>query len=1059
MERILPGIYEEIVSKRLGKKLQMAGDIEYHIEQLDPQEAVRYLADYVQKLLKLHLKDLAEKTDRDDENTTALVYLANSIIRMLKSEQGIDVQDEVEEPGNLLLQVSTRQNSTLALQRKIQDIRPITSITTPYLFTGSRKEPQVASELTKEIFSSDRIDFLVSFIRWTGLRIILPQLRRFTEHGGKLRIITTTYMGATEAKAIRELTQLANTEIKISYNVKETRLHAKAYIFYRNTGFSTAYIGSSNLSKAAISEGLEWNIKITEQMMPEIMKKILATFETYWHSDDFVKIEGTEAEMKELVKRLQQTKLSSFSDGMDAYSFDIHPYPFQQEILDELAAEREIRGHMKNLVVAATGTGKTAISAFDYRRLRKQRLPKSTKLLFIAHREEILQQSLAAYRQVLKDRSFGELCVGGASPTQTEHLFMSIQTFMSRKFWQDMSPDYYDMIVVDEFHHACAPSYQKLISYFHPTVFLGLTATPERMDGASVLSYFDNHIAAEIRLPDAIERRLLCPFHYFGVEDTEDLSQIHWVGTGSSGHYDIKDLNNVYAIDEYKAKRRANAIFRAVEEYTTDLSQVKGLGFCVSKIHAHFMAQYFNLAYADKGFQAMALDADSSEPERKSAQSKLEQGKISFIFVVDLYNEGVDIPSVNTVLFLRPTNSLTVFLQQLGRGLRLADGKDVLTVLDFISPANRNYDFVSKLRALFTRKDVSVKDEINAGFVHIPKGCYIHLEEKPQKVILENIRAQLRNRNFYLERLRELYSVTGQVPSLRVFLSSLGQSVREFYNGKITFTELLYEAGIINEVDSAQGEILQKALPRICLIDSVSWLQYLRKHIGNKSSAQGKLEQQYLRMWQYTVWQREYNKAGFSEPSDAWVSWHGQPWENEVKEALELVYESINLTTHPIRVPFVCALEVYATYTRDQIFAALGLKNPQAVREGVKYLKELDTDVFLVTLNKSNKEFSDTTRYEDYSISDYLFHWQSQSTTSVESPTGQRYVNQLKNGNHVLLFVREQKTFRSKALPYTFLGTVKYVEHKGSRPISIIYRLDHPIPARYLQTTDSSGVM
>ena len=1059
MDGISTGIYEEIVSRALKKRLETAVDLEPSFDKLDVQEGVRYLTEYIQKLLKMHLSDLLEQSDNEEENRSEIVSFTNRIIQLMETEQGITVQDEVEEPGEVILQVISKRNSPLALQGKSNILRPLTSVSRPYLFTGSKKEPQVASELTKEIYSSDRIDLLVSFIRWTGLRIILPQLRRFTEHGGKLRIITTTYMGATEAKAIRELCQLPNTEMRISYNVKETRLHAKAYIFHRDTGFSTAYVGSSNLSKAAISEGLEWNVKVTEQMMPEILQKMWATFETYWHSGEFVPFAGSDSEMKELAEELSRAKGEKLGHEISTYSFDIQPYPFQQEILDELAAERELRGHMRNLVVAATGTGKTAISAFDYRRLCRQRHPEPTRLLFVAHREEILQQSMMAYRQVLKDRNFGELCVGGAKASQTEHLFMSIQTFMSKQFWQHMSPDYYDMIVVDEFHHASAPSYQKLLAYFKPQVFLGLTATPERMDGVSVLSYFDNHIAAEIRLPDAIERRLLCPFHYFGVEDVIDISQVRWIGTGSGGHYDEKELSNVYAIDMYSARKRAKAIFRAVDEYTASWQAIKGLGFCVSKVHAHFMADYFNEIYGSDGLRAIALDADSKEQERKSAQRKLEQGELTFIFVVDLYNEGVDIPAVNTVLFLRPTNSLTVFLQQLGRGLRLAEGKDVLTVLDFISPANRNYDFVSKLRSLFTRKDVAVKDEIKAGFVHIPKGCYIHLEEKPQKVILDSIKQQLRNQNFYLERIRELYAVSHRIPRLSEFLGSVGQSVSEFYKGKNTYTEILMDAGLIDRCDSEKVQVLQKAMPRICHIDSVSWLRYLKEGLSQGDSPKNELEEQYLRMWQYTVWQKEYDAMEFREKSEALTYWQDSPWQREVEDVIDILYENINLATKKVALPYPCALEVYATYSRDQIFAALGLNNPQAVREGVKYLKDLHTDVFLVTLNKSSKEFSDTTRYEDYSISEYFFHWQSQSTTSVESITGQRYINQLKNGNHVLIFVREQKSFKGQALPYTFLGTAKYVEHRGSRPISIIYKLDQPIPARYLQTTDSSGVM
>lgn len=1049
------GVYEKVISTGFDRKLTKAladKEIWADREDVDAQEAVGYLSTYLEKLIRLCLKDIAD--ENHDHCVNDELALTNELVDRLASRiADLGAGHDVTAEQFILKSLEHRANKIA--RRKWE--APATSLVNSFLFTNSRNDVSMIHELNREIMTCDRMDMLISFIRFSGLSLILPCLRRFTAGGGHLRVVTTTYMGATDTKAVKVLSELPNTEVRISYNVKETRLHAKSYMFYRDSGFSTAYVGSSNLSRAAIADGMEWNMKVTEQDLPGIIAKMKATFDTYWHSDEFQPFASSDYDK---LSRAIDRERGRKEEGSDTtYSFDIEPYPYQQAVLDALRTERLGKDRWYNLVVAATGTGKTAISAFDYRNFYQSRHG-NARLLFIAHREEILKQSISCFRQVMKDPNFGELAVGDYHASHSEHLFMSIQTFNSRKFWEKMDPHYYDMIIVDEFHHAAARGYQKLLTWFHPKILLGLTATPERMDGKSILPYFGGHIAAEIRLPDAIERRLLCPFHYFGVDDPVSLSNIKWTG----GHYDIEELENVYTGEGALASQRARAICRALEQYTADLRDVKALGFCVSKKHAHFMADYFN----KQGIKALALDADSPKNVRNDAKQKLESGEITIIFVVDLFNEGVDIPAVNTVLFLRPTNSMTIFLQQLGRGLRLFPEKDCLTVLDFVAQANRKYDFASRYASLLGKSHVVIKKEIQEGFPHVPKGCSIQLEEIAARHVLENINSRLRKNEFYMEMVRELAQASGAIPSLEEFFQATAIDPHTFYNEKHTYARLLADAGLIPDFPvTEEEEVLRKGLPRVLSMDSPKWISFMENCFDHMKDHFNEIEKKYLRMWQLTLYP-EGGKWTCTAPEEAVLRFKGQKeLTKEIKELLRWQYNHIDIIPETAGLPYTTPLEVYCNYSRDQLFAALGFAKPGSIREGVKYLNpensdvvNTPTDVFLVTLNKSEKEFSDTTLYEDYSMDKSTFHWQSQSTTTPESKTGQRYIHQRENGSIVLLFVRSAKQDAYKSsMSYTFLGPAHLMRWEGSQPITIIYHLDHPIPAKYITKTDSAGVL
>ena len=826
-------------------------------------------------------------------------------------------------------------------------------------------------------------------------------------------------------------------------------LHAKAYIFYRNTGFTTAYVGSSNLSNAALTSGLEWNTKVTKRDLPETIDKIVATFEYYWNDREFEYYD--EGQKERLARALKAEKYFDTNDA-DAYTMDIHPYSYQQEILDKLEAERTVHGYTRNLVVAATGTGKTVISALDYKRFRKQNPDKPCRLLFVAHREEILKQSLYTFRAVLKDANFGELFVGSYKPESIDNLFLSIQTFNSQSFIEKTAPDFYDYIIVDEFHHAAAPTYQKLLNYYHPCILLGLTATPERMDGKSILPYFGNRISAEIRLPEAIDRKLLCPFQYFGVTDTVDLDTLKW----SAGGYQKSELEQIYTFSGAIANRRADHVVSSLLKYVTDMDEVKGLGFCVTVDHAEFMCRYFN----EHHIPSMFLTGNSPDEERKTAKQRLVAGEVRFIFVVDIYNEGVDIPEVNTVLFLRPTESLTIFLQQLGRGLRLAEDKDCLTVLDFIGQANRKYNFEDKFAALLSNTTRSVSREIKDGFISVPKGCYIQLEKKAAKYILDNIRASYGNTAGLVSRVASFTEDSGLELTIANFLDYYHLDPRAIYKFS-SFSRICARADLISDFAEPLEETMTKALAKLAVIDSRRWISFLLDILPRLDdvnfAALSDAQKRMMQMFYITVWGKAADDWDGEEVLDnLYALSDSTVLLNELLELLRYRFEQIDFIDEPVDLGFDCPLDLHCTYTRDQILVAMDFMKPATVREGVKWLPDKQLDVFFVTLNKADKDYSPTTMYNDYSINESLFHWQSQSTTAETSSTGQRYIHHKERGSKVLLFVREFKADRvtGGAEAYTYLGTARYVKHEGSRPMNITWQLDRPIPAKFLKKTN-----
>ena len=926
------GLYEQVINNALNSELAEIPEARKAVAPIDKAEASKMLAQYLADVVQKGLDNVLD----NGGDISAQIALTNQIVDLIQNttQEADFAALGVDQRAEQLLALLREADPRLAVGKTASDLsRPETSISQSSLFTGAIHEPQMYTELKKEIVSADRIDMLVSFIKWSGLRLLMDELREFTQNGGELRIITTSYMGATDVKAIEELRQLPNTKIKVSYDTKRTRLHAKTYVFYRDTGFTTAYVGSSNLSNAAISSGLEWNVKVTKKDLPETIDKIAATFESYWNSNEF---EYYSEDQKERLARALNAEKYFGTNNAEVYTMDITPYSYQQEILDKLEAERTVRGYTRNLVVAATGTGKTVISALDYKRFRKQNPDKPCRLLFVAHREEILKQSMYTFRAVLKDANFGEMFVGSYKPESIDNLFISIQTFNSQDFTAKTTPEFYDYIIVDEFHHAAAPTYQKLLAYYQPRILLGLTATPERMDGKSVLPYFNNRIAAEIRLPEAIDRKLLCPFQYFGVTDTVDLDTLKW----SAGGYDKGELSKIYTLSGAMANRRADLVVSALLKYVTDIDDVKGLGFCVSIEHAEFMCRYFN----EHNIPSMFLTGHSPEEERKTAKQRLVAGEVRFIFVVDIYNEGVDIPEVNTVLFLRPTESLTVFLQQLGRGLRLAEDKECLTVLDFIGQANKKYNFEDKFAALLSNTTRSVTREIKDGFISVPKGCYIQLEKKAAKYILDNIRASYGNTAGLVSRVATFTEDSGMELTLANFLDYYHLDPRAIYKFS-SFSRICARADVIEDFEEPLEETMTKAFARLAVIDSRRWISFLLDLLPRLDNvdfaALSDTEKRMLQMFYITVWGKAVEDWNSEEVLDnLYALSDSTTLLGELISLLQYRFEQIDFIDEPVDLGFDCPLDLHCTYTRDQLLVAMDFMKPATVREGVKWLPE-----------------------------------------------------------------------------------------------------------------------
>jgi len=1018
------GIYESLLTAALAQSLEEATPLEPQFGEVDPVDQPAVLTNYVAGAVLEALE-----STRDPEVRLEMVEA------ILKS---VDGRNEVVSRPAQQLQALISRAAPGSSPRSPR--RPRTPLSEAALLTNAQGEPGLGAELRAELETADSVDLLCAFVKWHGVRLLEPELARLKERGKSLRIVTTTYMGATEREALDRLVREFDADISIQYDALRTRLHAKAWLFHRDTGFDTAYVGSSNLSRSALLDGVEWNVRLSRIATPSLLDKFAATFDTYWN-DQFFETYDPESDRDRLDDALAEASGRTTHDRvtLSLSGLEVRGYPYQLEMLETLDAERTVHDRHRNLVVAATGTGKTVVAALDYRNFCDRAVGKQPSLLFVAHRKEILEQSLRTYREVLADPNFGELYVGGARPERWRHIFASVQSLTSYGV-ENIPSDAYEIVVIDEFHHAQATTYRKIIDRLRPKELLGLTATPERADGIDVRQFFDGRTAVELRLWDALGADLLCPFHYFAVADGTDLRGLSW----KRGRYDEGELSNLYTGDT----RRAQVVLEQLRDKVIDVGGMRAIGFCVSVAHAEFMARTF----VDAGVPARAVSGTTPQAEREQALQDLRDRRLNVLFAADLFNEGLDLPDVDTVLFLRPTESATIFLQQLGRGLRRTKDKAVLTVLDFVGFQRKEFRWDIKLRALTGQTRRGLEREIERGFPFLPSGCQIVLDKQARTIVLDNIKSQVANR--WQQVVAELRSY-GEL-DLPSFLEESGIELSDILRrGSHSWTRLRRDAGLETRGGSELEDKLLKRVRAFAHVDDRDRAESYGRLLADDSPAYDDLteaEKRMARMLFFSLWSdggghssyREGLKALRSEPAarDELRTVIDISFDAARHQALELAGD---LTGIPLR--------VHARYQREEVLAALDYasetRRPNSFREGVLYDPNLNVDAFFVTLRKSEADYSPTTRYRDFPISPTLFHWESQSTKSVESNTGQRY---LSGTSSVLIFVREHRQDEFGTMPYLFAGPAKYVKHEGSKPIAITWKLAHPLPIDFFNS-------
>ena len=1044
------GLYDLLLTEGLARSLAELTPSRADVSPLKGG-ATEFLTDAITRQLGALLDDLPGE---DADKVKAQLELVNGLLVMLRQRlvggvgevgtgPSADVIDLIASPLRVLRAVQRDQQFPAS---------PEIGLGVPWLFTAGKGSPSLLQEIRRELASSDQVDILVSFITVSGVRKLQDVLQQITAMGAqptgqaprktRLRILTTTYTGATEARALDELARLPGCEVRVSLDGRRTRLHAKAWLFQRKSGFGSAYVGSANLSGAALTGGLEWTVKLTQRAQEALFARAVAHFETLWADSEFQRYDPDNVEHRQALAAALGRESFGGEPSTAISFFDLQPKTYQQEMLEQLANERA-HGRTRNLLVAATGTGKTVVAAFDYRNTCRSE-GGHPRLLFVAHREEILRQALRTYREVLRAPDFGELLTGSHQPERWDHLFATIDSLTSRNLVATVGANHWHTVVVDECHRLAADRFDTFAKAVRPSVLLGLTATPERSDGQPIAQYFDarpdGSPAVELRLWHALDLQLLAPFEYYACDDATDFSEVPWDRPGER-----EAVDNLVTGNDV----RARLVINEWRRLASDARQSRAIVFCVSVAHAEFMTDWLNRA----GLPAACVVGTTASEERRRAPQRLLSGELCALVTVDLYNEGIDLPMVDTLLLLRPTQSPVLFQQQIGRGLRLAPPKkESCLVLDFVGQHRTEFRFDRLLSSLTGLSRRELTDGVENGFGSLPPGCHIHLQRQTREQVLQGLRALISQNWRRLKTELQTYAALRGRSTVQLadFLHDQALELEDVYRagtgqGRSGWTALKRDAGLMVAEPGPEEDYFSRRFGDLLHVDDPRRLDVMAAVGTRHKDSQVPTAEEALRvqMLAYQIDGR-HEQAGGHEAFMARVAQH-PAIAAELVELSALLQARGTLGARPVPGLEDTPLCLHAAYGAREILTAVGwltASRRMPMVSGVLPIAIRKTELLFVTLDKS-EGYHDRIAYHDYAISAERFHWQSQNSAGPDTPGGRRYLESATNGWQFQLFVRPRK-----GEAYRACGPVALESAEGDRPMNIIWKMHTPLPAR-----------
>ena len=909
------------------------------------------------------------------------------------------------------------------------------------------------NELKQSLSECKSFYFSVAFINYSGLQLLLDSIKELEEKDIKGKIITSTYLNFTEPKALEKIRNFRNIDLKVFIADKEKGFHTKAYIFENEDDYKII-IGSSNITQRALKSNVEWNVMIVSKKETEFVKEVLKEYQGLYDSTGFVDDEFL-LKYENFISNLRSKEKHNIVQ-FDDYKI-IKPNVMQKKALDNLNRLRNC-GEDKGLVIAATGTGKTYMSAFDVMQYK----PK--KMLFLAHREDILKSAELTYRSLCKNKNIKTgFFTGNIKSKDFDYLFATIQTM--EHSLEQFSPTEFDYLIIDEAHHSTSPTYKKVLNYFKPKFTLGMTATPERCDEGNIFDTFDNNVALEVRLNEALENELIVPFHYFGITD---------IDTVDYENIDISDSRMISKLSKkLMINSRVDFIIEKMNFYGYDGEKQKAIGFCINKEHAEYMAKEFN----KRGITSIVLSGDDSVNRRTEYIQKLEDNKdpLRVIFTIDIFNEGVDIPSINQVLMLRPTNSPIVFIQQLGRGLRKYDGKEFLTVLDFIGNHNKVFLIALALKGgRYYDKD-SLKVSVATDFSEIPGCSNIQMDRIAKERILE----QLTTENFNcLKYLKEEYNefkslLGGKIPKrLMDYIKYDGApDPMKFINYAKTYQGFLRKVekgyNMLIEEDENFTKVLKQLSDMLPIKRPYEFatIKYLINNEEVDLSSAKKAVLKYIDDCSDESLIHAFKNLNFNYYEDRQISnmvklidYNGNKltrllsFEKIInnKENKEIFTDLLNygLTRYEKEfgsknygIPF---FKLYEQYKRTEVALLVNCKNKQSsFRSGG--LVPYGNDYFLFVDLHKEKDIKESINYKDEFISRSEFQWQTPNTTSQSSDVGKNIIYNKDRGIRLHLFVRKYKEIDKKVQPYIYIGKANTIAFEGEKPITVRFKLENKI--------------